>query len=190
MAIRATRLFREHTKYYDKEARELMCAGEHILDYPYLKLCDSVAESKAIAQTKPPFIVISASGMATGGRILHHLMNHLPNPNNEILMVGYQSVGTRGWRLLKGEKQVKIFGKMIPVKARISQLEGFSGHADYKEIGEWLTGLSQPPLRTFLTHGDPPALEAQRERLSGKGWDIKVPEHNEEVELSPVPRAQ
>ncbi|MCA9795049.1 MAG: MBL fold metallo-hydrolase [Candidatus Eremiobacteraeota bacterium] len=183
MAVRATRTFRKFPQYYDEEAAARVANGDPLLEYPNLKLCESVAESKAILDQKPPFIVISASGMATGGRILHHLKNYLPDARNQILLVGYQSVGSRGWRLQNGEDRIKIFGEWVPVKASVEKLEGFSGHADYEEIDLWLEGLEGTPQTTFLTHGDPDALEAQRKRLTGRGWSVVVPEHLQEVEL-------
>ncbi len=183
MAVRTTRLFREHTDHYDEEARALLELGQTVLRYPGLSLCESVEESKAIAEVPPPKIVISASGMATGGRILHHLKNYLPDPRNAILLVGYQSIGTRGWRLLRGEDRLKMFGQWVPVKAEVEKLEGFSGHADYAEIDTWLTHLEKPPKKTFLVHGDGEALEAQRVRLSERGWNVVVPDHGQVVAL-------
>lgn len=183
MAVRATRLFKEYTQYWDEEASRLLEMGQHVFQYENLRLCESVEESKSIQRQQPPFIVISASGMATGGRILHHLKHYLPDPRNKVLLVGYQSVGTRGWRLQQGEEEIKIHGDWIPVRAEVSKLEGFSGHADYGEIDRWLRGFSTPPQRTFLTHGDPEALLAQELRLKERGWEVHAPEHLEEVQL-------
>lgn len=183
MAVRAVRLFQQHPEYYDDEARKLLEAGRRVLGYPGLRMTESTEESKAINRAQPPFIVISASGMATGGRILHHLKFRLPDPRNTILLVGYQPEGTRGWRLLKGEREIKVFGEWVPVRARVEKLDGFSGHADYVQINRWIQGLQAPPKRTFLTHGEAASLEAQRERIAAMGWDVHVPQHLEEVVL-------
>ncbi|MEW6279149.1 MAG: MBL fold metallo-hydrolase [Candidatus Eremiobacterota bacterium] len=184
MAAKATRIFEEFPEYFDEEATEIVRAGGKLLDYPYLKLCDTVEQSKAISGSRPPFIVISASGMATGGRVLHHLKNYLPDARNMVLLVGFQSVGSRGWQLQEGQDRIKIFGQWVPVRAHVRKLDGFSGHADYEQINHWLRSLQRPPRKVFLTHGEPTALEAQRVRLSAwPGWDVHVPAHCEEVAL-------
>lgn len=180
MAVKATRLFREYHEYYDEETLALIHKGEKVFAYKNLALCETVQESKAILKTTGPKIVISASGMATGGRILHHLKNYLPDPKNHVLMVGYQSVGTRGWRLMNGDKEIKIFGEFVPVKAGVSRLEGFSGHADSGEILKWCEGFEAPPKVTYLVHGEPDALAAQAEALRSRGWKVVIPEHNQE----------
>lgn len=180
MAAKATRLFQKFPLLYDDDAKKL----KHLFDYPHLKLCESVEDSKRIGRTKPPFIVISASGMATGGRVLHHLKQYLPDARNTVLLVGFQTVGSRGWQLKEGHERIKIFGQWVPVRAKVRKLDGFSGHADYLQINEWLKGLPRPPRQVFLTHGEPGALEAQRERLSQlPGWNVHVPAHGEEVML-------
>ncbi|MFA5504192.1 MAG: MBL fold metallo-hydrolase [Vulcanimicrobiota bacterium] len=183
MAVKATRLFAEYREYYDEEATALVKRGEKVFNYKNLTLCESVKESKAILQTSAPKIIISASGMATGGRILHHLRNYLPHPKNHVLMVGYQSVGTRGWRLLRGEKEIKIFGDFVKVRAGVSKLEGFSGHADCNGVLDWCDGFSEPPGVTYLVHGEPDALEAQAASLRERGWNVIVPEYAQEFEL-------
>ncbi len=182
MAARATRIFANYPQYFDNDALEQLRTQGAL---PGLKLCESVADSKAIASVRPPFVVISASGMATGGRILHHLKQYLPDARNTVLLVGYQSIGTRGWQLQQGEDRIKIFGQFVPVHARVRKLDGFSGHADYEQINEWLKACPQPPRRVFLTHGEEAALEAQRARISAwQGWQAHVPEHLEEVQLT------
>lgn len=184
MAVKATRLFREHHDYYDDETKALVAMGEKVLAYRNLKLCESVAESKSVLKTPAPKIVISASGMATGGRILHHLRNYAPDPKNHILMVGYQSVGTRGWRILNGEDKVKIFGDYVPIRAGVSRLEGFSGHADHEEVMKWCDGFEQPPKMTYLVHGEPESLEAQAASLKSRGWNVRIPDYEETFDLN------
>ncbi len=145
----------------------------------------TAAESKQLTQSKMPAIVISASGMATGGRVLHHLKAALPDSRNTVLFVGYQAAGTRGRHLVDGDKTVKIHGEMIPVQARIALVESMSAHADSNEILRWLGGFTQPPRLTFIVHGDPVAMEALSSAIHARlGWDTKMPAHGETVELA------
>jgi metallo-beta-lactamase family protein len=144
----------------------------------------SPEESKQLTQSKMPAIVISASGMATGGRVLHHLKAALPDSRNTALFVGYQAEGTRGRRLVDGEKAVKIHGQMVPVNARVEIIESMSAHADSTEILRWLGGFSRPPKKTFIVHGEPPAMEALRTLIQTRlGWAADMPEHGEVVRL-------
>ena len=144
-------------------------------------------ESKELTASKMPAIVISSSGMATGGRVLHHLKAALPNPRNTVLFVGYQAVGTRGRQLVDGEKTVRIHGQVVPVQARIELIESMSAHADSQEILRWLGGFRQPPRQTFIVHGEPAAMEALQATIQTKlGWATKMPEHRQRVELDAV----
>jgi metallo-beta-lactamase family protein len=145
----------------------------------------TAAESKQLTQSKMPAIVISASGMATGGRVLHHLKAALPDSRNTVLFVGYQAAGTRGRQLVDGDKTVKIHGEMIPVQAQIALVESMSAHADSNEILRWLGGFTQPPRLTFIVHGEPAAMEALSGAIHAKlGWDTKMPVHGETVALA------
>ena len=144
----------------------------------------SADESRNLTASPTPAIVISSSGMAEGGRVLHHLKAALPDPRNTVLFVGYQAAGTRGRRLIDGEKSVKIHGGSVPVAARIERIDSMSAHADSREILRWLRGFGRPPSQTFIVHGEWPAMEA----LSGSierelGWKYYAPEHHETVEL-------
>ena len=144
----------------------------------------SAAESKQLTQSKGPAIVISASGMATGGRVLHHLESVLPDSRNTVLFVGYQAVGTRGRLLVDGAKTIKMHGRMIPVQARIEVVESMSAHADSTEILRWLGGFTRPPRRAFIVHGELAAMEALSASIHAKlGWDTYMPRHLERVEL-------
>jgi metallo-beta-lactamase family protein len=135
-------------------------------------------ESKAIDASSGPMIIISASGMATGGRVLHHLARFLPDERSAVLLVGYQSAGTRGRSLADGAQELKIHGQYVPVRARVHQLHALSAHADYAEIIGWLRQSSITPLRTFVTHGEPAAADALRRRLRDElGWETVVPDH-------------
>lgn len=141
-------------------------------------------ESKQLTASKVPAIVISASGMAEGGRVLHHLKAALPNAQNTVLFAGYQGVGTRGRRLVDGEKSVKIHGEWIPVAAAIDRLDSMSAHADANEIMHWLGGFTAPPKQTFIVHGEPSAQDALAARiLKELGWAARAPQQGERVEL-------
>jgi metallo-beta-lactamase family protein len=143
----------------------------------------SPAESRQLTQSRMPAIVISASGMATGGRVLHHLKAALPDSRNTVLMVGYQAEGTRGRRLVDGEREVKIHGQMVPVNARVAQIESMSAHADSEEILRWLGGFKSAPKTTYIVHGEPIAMEALNERITGMRWATRIPQHQEVVTL-------
>jgi metallo-beta-lactamase family protein len=141
-------------------------------------------ESKDVMRSDFPCIVISSSGMATGGRVLHHLKAALPDPRNTVLFVGFQAEGTRGRDLLNGATAVKIHGGMVPVGARIEKIDSMSAHADAGEILRWLSGFTRPPGRTFLVHGEIRALSALEARIEAElGWDVHIPDHRESVEL-------
>ena len=142
------------------------------------------AESKALTRSKVPSIIISASGMATGGRVLHHLKASLPDSRNTVLFVGYQAAGTRGRQLVDGQKTVRIHGETIPVHSRVELIGSMSAHADSNEILRWLGGFTRAPRQTFLVHGEPIAMEALGASIKTKlGWDTKMPEHRETVQL-------
>jgi len=144
----------------------------------------SPQESKQLTQSRMPAIVISASGMATGGRVLHHLKAALPDARNTVLFVGYQAEGTRGRQLVDGATLVKIHGEMIPVQARIEHVESMSAHADANEILRWLGGFTRAPRRTFIVHGEVAAMQALAQSIHARlGWDTYTPRHLEKVDL-------
>ena len=129
-------------------------------------------------------VIIAASGMATGGRVLHHLKAFAPDPRNTILFSGHQAAGTRGAALLDGATTIKIHGQVVPVRAEVAALDNLSAHADYAEIVEWLRAGSARPRTTFITHGEAKAADAMRQHLrDALGWEASVPEHLESVEL-------
>jgi metallo-beta-lactamase family protein len=148
------------------------------------RIVASPEESKQLTASKAPAIVISASGMAEGGRVLHHLKAALPDARNTVLFAGYQGVGTRGRRLVDGEKQVKIHGEWVPVAAAIERIDSMSAHADAGEIMRWLTGFRAAPRQTFIVHGEPAAQDALAARIHAElGWETKTPEHRETVQI-------
>jgi metallo-beta-lactamase family protein len=144
----------------------------------------SVEESKRLNGLRGPAIIVSASGMLTGGRVIHHLKRLLPEERNSILLVGYQAAGTRGWRLQQGEKQIKMHGKMVPCRAQVLNIRGFSAHGDEVDLLDWLSTAPRPPERTFLVHGEPESLAAMEGAVRGRlGWPTAIPEYLETVEL-------
>ena len=149
------------------------------------RVVSSPKESQQLVASRTPAIVISSSGMATGGRVLHHLRAALPDARHTVLFVGYQAAGTRGRKLVDGEEEVKIHGQLVPVRARIEKIDSMSAHADSSEILRWLSGFKRPPEMTYLVHGEPPAMEALAATVDKRlGWKTKRPEHLERVELS------
>ncbi len=184
MAIEATEVFEKRIAELDIESRIETIRGRKIFRPKNLHICKSRDESKQINEVKTPAIIISSSGMATAGRILHHLQQRLPNSKNTVLLVGYQAEGTRGRDLLEGKEKLKIHGGEVPVKAKIESILGFSGHADYNEILAWLMGFNRPPEKTFIIHGEPGAREALAEKIrSHFGWETVVPEYGESFDL-------
>jgi metallo-beta-lactamase family protein len=183
MAVDATPIFLAHREDHDSEMARMLAAGREPLRPAHLTFARSPEQSKAINGVRGPCIIISASGMATGGRVLHHLRQRLPDPRTTVLLVGFQPEGTRGWSLQNGAATLRIHGEDVPVKARIASVAGFSAHADEAELSRWLATFPSPPGRTFLVHGEPAALEAARERTERLGWRAHVPAHLEEVRL-------
>lgn len=142
-------------------------------------------DSKRLNSSPFPSIIISASGMAEGGRILHHLAHYAPKEENTILFTGFQAGGTRGDRMLKGEKEIKIHGHMVPIRARVENLETLSSHADYEEILQWLKGFKTPPKQVFITHGEPEASESLKAKIEETlGWKARVPHYLESIDLA------
>ena len=179
MASSACAVYGRHPKSLrlDAEQRQAMAHVAHIVHTP--------DESRALNARKGPMIIIAGSGMATGGRVVHHLKAFAPDPRNTILFAGYQSGGTRGAAMLGGAATIRIHGEDIPVRAEVAALGALSAHADATEILAWLSHFKQPPRRTFITHGEPPAADAMRVRIErGLHWPCHMPYYLETVELS------
>ena len=176
MATTATALYRKHHKLLRLAPREAKRLGEGVT------VVSTPKESEALTRSRSPCVIISASGMATGGRVLYHLKNLAPNPRNHIVFPGFQVGGTRGAKLIAGATEVKIFGAYVAVKARVSHLEGFSGHADADGLMKWLGGFSHAPRQTFVVHGEAAAADALRTRIADElGWPVRVPEQGQTV---------
>lgn len=183
MAVDATPIHLAHREDHDDEMVRLLASGVEPLRPRRLQFARSPEQSKAINRVEGPCVILSASGMATGGRVLHHLARRLPDERTTVLLVGFQAAGTRGWSLQNGATTLRIHGEDVPVRARVSSITGFSAHADEGELQRWLAGLPSRPRSTFLVHGEPPALAAARERLERLGWPCQVPRHLETFEL-------
>lgn len=186
MAIDVTHLYEKYQDECDSKLLAIEKAGRSPFHFPGLKYIRTVSESKTLNGVKGPMIIISANGMATGGRIMHHLIHRLPDPTTVLMFVGYQAEGTRGRKLLEGAKSVEIFHQEISVAAQIMQTDTFSAHGDYLEILQWLGGFKTPPETTFLVHGDSASREALRQRIAERfpGWKTVIPVELETEELS------
>jgi len=182
MAVASLNFYARHERELDPDVRQ--GTGE-IGAYATRRFQPVVSarESRAVVESRGPAIVISASGMATGGRVLHHLAAALPDPRNTVLFVGYQAQGTRGRALLDGVKTVKIHGMMVPVAARIAKIDSMSAHADAREIARWLDTFKTPPKQTFLVHGEPAAQDVLKKAIKQRGWAVHTPQHEEKVEV-------
>lgn len=184
MAIKATKLYADHVEIYDKEALDLRKQGVNVLQTAYTHFAQSVDESKAINSAALPCIIISASGMLTGGRILHHLVERLPRRSSTVMFVGYQAEGTRGRALQSGKDRVKIHGNWVKRAAAIETISDFSAHADYSEILRWLKNYKAAPKMTFIVHGEPSSSLALQKRIKNElNWDSKIPKYKESIIL-------
>ena len=184
LAIQATRIFCRHPEALDLEHKPEPNGQDCDLLCDHLHLATAVQDSMAINKMAGPLIILSASGMCEAGRVLHHLKLKLPDRRNTVLFVGYQAEGTRGRRLMEGEKEIKIHGEIVPVRAEIHSIEAFSAHADYEEIFRWLGGFRRPPRMTFLVHGEPSQMEGLGGRIRDRlGWPVQLPKYLDKVDL-------
>ncbi|HEX2928863.1 MAG TPA: MBL fold metallo-hydrolase [Candidatus Binatia bacterium] len=185
MGIEATEIYSRHTEEHDFEMASLRDKERCPISSRQMVVHKTPEQSKSINNIKGPLIIISASGMATGGRVLHHLKQRLPNLETTVLLVGYQAEGTRGRLLQDGAKEIKMLGEIIPVRAKIKVLDGFSAHADQEEILRWLGTFQKPPRTTYIVHGEPPAAAALadiiRQRLK---WNVEIAKYQQKVALA------
>jgi metallo-beta-lactamase family protein len=179
MAINATQLYHEYRAEHRLTLEECEAACT------VAQMVNTADESRALNGRGGPMIIVSASGMATGGRVLHHLKAFAPDARNMILLPGFQAAGTRGAALVSGATEVKIHGEYVPVRAEVAKMDSMSAHADYSEILEWLRGFKRAPKRTFVTHGEPTAADEMRRRIEETlSWAVSVPEYGEKAVLS------
>jgi metallo-beta-lactamase family protein len=178
MAISVTDLYRRHMREHRLTLSQL-----HAIDHAAF-MTRTLDESKAIAGRRGPKLIIAGSGMATGGRVLHHLALYASDPDNTIALVGFQAAGTRGAALEAHEPSIKLLGEYVPVHAEIASISSLSAHADYNETLRWLGGMARPPTRTFVTHGEPAAADALRRRIAETlGWRCDVPAYLDAFDL-------
>ncbi|MGA8298781.1 MAG: MBL fold metallo-hydrolase [Terriglobales bacterium] len=184
MAIKAVEIFMKHSEEYTPQAADLIRKYGSPVTWPGFTFAQTAEESKKINDSKFPSIIISSSGMVTGGRILHHLAQRLPDPRNLVIFIGFQAPGTRGGLIKGGAKEIKIFGEFIPIRAQIAALEQFSDHADPPELLEWLHTFKNKPGVTYLVHGEPAASSQLRDLMKKElGWNVQVAEYMERVEV-------
>jgi metallo-beta-lactamase family protein len=178
MAIDATSTLLKHQdelRLTEEDCREL----NGIATYT-----SSPSESAALSEDHAPKIIISASGMATGGRVLQHLQIYAPHAKNTIIFTGYQATGTRGFHMMEGEKIIKIYGEMVPILAEVAMLDNASAHADYGEILTWLGHFNKPPKKVFITHGEIDAANALKDKIEHElGWHCIVPKYRQQENL-------
>jgi metallo-beta-lactamase family protein len=184
MAAQTTQVYNRWTEEHDEEYVSILAQKRHPLRTTAMTTAASRDESKRLNDLKGARIIISASGMLTGGRVLHHAMRVLPDEHATIVFVGYQAAGTTGRRVQDGEPEVKIMKNWVPVRCHVEKVEGFSAHADWEDVLRWLEGLPVAPKMLFTTHGEPVSAEAMaghiRERF---GWNVVVPQFEQTVEL-------
>ncbi len=187
MASRATSVYHDHPESYDEDTAALLRSGDSPLEYPGQQFTDTVEESKSIRVAKRPIMVVASSGMLTGGRIMHHLKDFLPDPRCTLLFIGYQGEGTLGRRLQDGGTSARIDGQEIEVRCRVRSISGFSAHADQHELEAWLKHFANgdAPKTVYIVHGDPDAAEAFARRIrSDLGMEAVIPKHRETVSLA------
>jgi metallo-beta-lactamase family protein len=183
MAVEVTDVYARHPEDHDLEMATLRAGGGPLRTRQF-DIARTPEESKALSRRRGPLVIIAGSGMATGGRILHHLSQRLPDPRTTVLMAGFQAAGTRGRSLRDGARTLRMFGRDVPVQARIECLDALSAHADRDELLRWLGGFTRPPRATYLVHGEPAAAESLartvRERF---GWPVRAAVDGETIAL-------
>ncbi|HEY94427.1 MAG TPA: MBL fold metallo-hydrolase [Dehalococcoidia bacterium] len=182
MAIKITEVFKRYRELYDMEMTQMVNQDKSPFDFPMLKMVQTTEESKALNFLKTPAMIIAGSGMCTGGRIKHHLVNNITKPESTILFVGYQAVGTLGRSIVDGIKKVRILGQRYPVRAGVAEITGFSAHADRNELLQWMSGIN--PRRVFIVHGEAKsAKEFGKFLRQERGWKVSVPMYRESVAI-------
>ncbi len=184
LSIRATAIYKKYENYYNKEARYIISSGDEVFKFPMLRFTLTTEESKIINDAPSPKIVIAGSGMSTGGRILHHERRYLPDPNSAILMIGYQSAGSRGRRLQEGAKEIEIFGEKIPVRCRVETVSGYSAHPDREMLLNFVRNSADTLRKVFVVQGEPAAALFLVQRIRDYlGIDAIAPRYGDEYEL-------
>ncbi|MEK7453175.1 MAG: MBL fold metallo-hydrolase [Patescibacteria group bacterium] len=184
LAIKITDIYRKYESYFDQKTKHLIEKGDDVFNFPGLKFTASVEDSKAISHHYGPKIIIAGSGMSNGGRIIYHEISYLPDPNNTLLIIGFQVKGSLGRRLLDGEKEVKILGQIIHVRARIVHIGGYSAHADQRQLLEWLNPMRHTAKKVFVVQGEHDAGMELIEHIKDElAMNAEMPAMNQEVFL-------
>jgi metallo-beta-lactamase family protein len=184
MAIKAVEIFMKHTEEYSEDTRRLIGQHGSPLEWPGFTFASTSEQSKRINAVRTPSIIVSSSGMVTGGRILHHLAQRLPDAKNAVVFIGFQAPGTRGFTINSGAPEVKIFGDIVPIRAQVAALEQFSDHADTPELLHWLRTFPQKPPATYLVHGEPAASSQLRDTMTEElGWNVQVAQWMQKVQV-------
>ncbi|MBM3984886.1 MAG: MBL fold metallo-hydrolase [Planctomycetes bacterium] len=184
MAVSATELYRRHLDLFDAEARKLVESGDAPLDFPGLRLCRSVDESVGLNARQGPAVIMAASGMCTGGRIVHHLRHHGGQRSTQVVIVGFQAAGTPGRALVDGARSLVLLGERVPIDARVHTLGGFSAHADQSRLVRWTANFRTLRPRAFLIHGEDDARHALAARLRSElGLDVGCPQVGDAAEV-------
>jgi len=183
MAIKAVDIFLKHTEEYSDATKQLVAKYGSPLKWDGFNFAQTAEDSKKINDSRFPCIIISSSGMVTGGRIQHHLMHRLPDPKTTVLFIGFQAPGTRGFIIKSGAPEVKIFGEMVPIRASVEVFEQFSDHADTPELLEWLRTFTAKPRVTYLVHGEPDASSQLRDTMVKElGWNVQIAQWMQKAE--------
>ena len=183
MAMKATEVFSKHREYYNESVLKTIKNRKDAFSFPGLIYTKTTKESKTLNDIQKACIIIAGNGMCSAGRIKHHIRNSISNNKNTLLFVGFQAQNTLGYWLKRGEKRIKLLGVEIDVKAKIESIEGFSAHADYDELIEWLNNFSPKPKKVFVTHGEEEQIKVFSKRISKLKFDNYAPSMNEEIEV-------
>jgi len=174
----------KHTEEYSEETRRLVGQHGSPLTWPGFTFASTAEQSKKINAVKTPSIIVSSSGMVTGGRILHHLAQRLSDPKNTVVFIGFQAPGTRGFTIKSGACEVKIFGDVVPIRAQVAALEQFSDHADTPELLQWLRTFPRKPPATYLVHGEPAESSQLRDTMIKElGWNVQMAQWMQKVKI-------
>jgi len=185
MAAQATQVYNRWREEHDEEYASILSTQRHPLRTHSMTTASSKEESKRLNSMRGPRIIVSASGMMTGGRVLHHAIRILPDETATVVFVGFQAAGTTGRRVQDGEREVKIMKQRVPVRCHVERVEGFSAHADWKAVIRWLEGLATTPKLVFTTHGEPDAADAMAGHIRDRfGWNVIVPRYEQTVDLA------
>jgi len=189
MAIKAVEIFMKYSDEFSEEARRLIKKYGSPLGWDGFHFAEKQEDSRKINEVHYPCIIVSSSGMVTGGRVLHHLMQRLPDPRHQVIFIGFQAPGTRGEIIKSGAKSVRIFSQEVPIRAQVAALEQFSDHADTDELLRWLETFTRKPQTTFLVHGEPEASTLLQQAISSKlGWNVRTAHWMEKVSLDEAPQ--